>query len=46
MRLGFYSPEIKGQDVHEVFAKARAYGFTEFQYHSLTSQHGESPADF
>ena len=46
MRLGFYSPEIKGQDVHEVFAKARAYGFTEVQYNFLTSHQEEMPADF
>ena len=46
MRLGFYSPEIKGKDVHEVFAKARAYGFTEVQYNFLTSHQEEMPADF
>ena len=46
MELGFYSPEIKGRDVSEVFAKAQAYGFTEVQYNFLTSHQEEMPAEF
>ncbi|MBR6323073.1 MAG: sugar phosphate isomerase/epimerase [Lachnospiraceae bacterium] len=46
MKLGFYSPEISGQNVQEVFEKARAYGFTEVQYNFLTSHGEEMPAVF
>ncbi|MBQ7058069.1 MAG: sugar phosphate isomerase/epimerase [Firmicutes bacterium] len=46
MELGFFSPEISGRDVSEVFARARAYGFTEVQYDFLTSHREEMPAAF
>ena len=46
MELGFFSPEIKGRDVTEVFAKARAYGFSEVQYDFLTTHGEEMPAAF
>lgn len=46
MELGFYSPEISGKDTAEVFAKARAYGFSEVQYNFLTSHKEEMPGEF
>ena len=46
MKLGFYSPEISGQNVGEVFAKAKGYGFTEVQYNFLTSHREEMPGEF
>ena len=46
MELGFYSPEISGKDTTEVFAKARAYGFSEVQYNFLTSHGEEMPGEF
>ncbi len=46
MKLGFYSPEIAGRNVDEVFARAKDYGFTEVQYNFLTSHGEEMPAEF
>ena len=46
MELGFFSPEISGVSVEEVFGKARDYGFTEVQYDFLTSHGEEMPAAF
>ncbi|WP_171025867.1 MULTISPECIES: sugar phosphate isomerase/epimerase family protein [unclassified Clostridium] len=46
MELGFFSPEISGQNVEEVFAKARALGFTQVQYDFETSHGEEMPAGF
>ena len=46
MKLGFYSPEISGRNVGEVFAKAKGYGFTEVQYNFLTSHREEMPGEF
>ena len=46
MKLGFFSPEISGTDVEEVFAKARTLGFSQVQYDFFTSHHEEMPASF
>ena len=46
MNLGFYSPEISGATVGEVFRKARGLGFTEVQYNFKTTHGEEMPADF
>lgn len=46
MELGFFSPEISGKNVEEVFSKAKALGFTEVQYDFLTSHGEEMPAAF
>ena len=41
MRIGTYSPEISGNTIDEVFAKAHAYGFQDMQYDFSTS-HGDT----
>ncbi len=46
MELGFFSPEISGDNAEEVFRKARAYGFTEVQYDFITSHREEMPESF
>ena len=41
MRIGTYSPEISGDTIDEVFAKAHVYGFQDMQYDFATS-HGDT----
>ena len=41
MKFGFYSPEIGGATVREVFARAKEWGFSTMQYDFSTS-HGDT----
>lgn len=46
MKIGFYSPEITGDGVTTVFARARQLGFSQVQYSFETSHGEEMPAEF
>lgn len=43
MRLGMYTPEMRGDTAGEVFARAAAMGFSAAQYNFLTSHGAEMP---